>query len=331
MAITPRTILTSPAPATVAVISLFFFTALGMMALSSQSGWDCQLRYAQAPPSPCGQMAQNMGAKSTWSEFSWVQYSYCYDEKGNSEGAIGAAAEGLQYYPASQMLYNLKGYHEIVLGQHSQAIDTLRTGMANVGHQSNGIMANNLAWAGLWEPRQMRLEEARELYLQSLARSPNVCETLHTGLFVEFAISSRSQGMQRYEDLRRFSQLRDRYRGCTSRIESGEWMTLVEVIGAGAIYTHVDQLQGDQVDRSLRRATAIMVRNFPEKSATEVCSEAMPMPDFYHQCVDAVQRAMRINRQADHAQRNQRVEQVRHQFSEGYPVLEARPACANRR
>lgn len=330
MAITPRTILTSPAPATVAVISLFFFTALGMMALTSQQGERCG--GVQNMPSMCS--STPMAERGSWSEFQWIQYSYCYDERGHSEGAIRAASQGLRHHPSSQMLYNLKGYHEIVLGKHSEAIDTLRTGMDNVGHQSNGIMANNLAWAGLFEPRQMRLEEARELYLQSLARSPNTCETLHTGLFVEFAITNRSQGIQRYEDLRRFTQLRDRYDSCMSRMESAEWMTLVEVIGAGTIYTHVDQLQGNQVNPALLRATSLLVQHYPEKSATEVCTEAMPMPDFYHQCVDAVQRAMRVDRQSQHAQRNERVQEVRHQFSEGYPVLEARPArpsCINRR
>ncbi len=326
MAITPRTILSSPAPATVAVVSLYLFTVVGTAAYTSLMKGDCALSSSPPAATACESAAvSQFGDQAEWSEFAWVQYAYCYDSLEDSRQAIRAADEGLQDYPTSQLLYNLKGYHQIVLGEHSDAIDTLREGMERVEHQQNGVMANNLAWAGLFEPRQMRLEEARELYLQSLARSPRVCESLHTGLFVEFAAASRTHGLDRYDALRRFTSLRSQYEGCLHRLERGDWMTTVEIVGAAAVFDDVDNPNPENVSSLLQRSTRVLMTNFPEKSATEVCDEAMPMPDFYHQCVEAVQRGMRANRLADrnHAERNARVQEVTEQlkgdFSESYP------------
>ena len=346
MAITPRTILTSAAPATVAVVSLYFFTVLGTAAFTCMTNSDdatdpvpdrsTYLNVSDTERSgPCTHVATQFGTqKSQWSEFAWSQYTQCYDQNQDSAGAINAADEGLKFHPRSEFLYNVKGYHLIRTGEHAEAIDTLREGMDRVVHNRNGIMANNLAWAGLWEPRQMRPDEARELYVQSLSQSTAVCETLHTGMFVEFSIAAKTQGLDRFDALKRFSQIRDRYTNCLDRIDDGDWDTVVEIVGAAVVFNNVDSADKTTVQPLLKRATAKMKRDFNHASAEDVCSEAMPMAEFHHECVDAVNLSLRQNRAEarNHRERNQRVQtnrEILQQYGHDYPVI--RSNCSQSR
>ena len=334
MAITPRTILTSAAPATVAVVSLYFFTVLGTAAFTSLSpptAPDPEL----TPPQQrvlldaCPHVTSHFGSDTArWSEFAWIQATFCLDGLKDSDGAVTVASQGLQYYPRSETLHNLKGYHQIINDDHAGAIRTLRAGMENVTHQQSGVMANNLSWAGLWEPRMMRLDEARHLYTQSLARSPGVCETLHTGLFVEFAYAGQAHGLDRYDALQRFNTLRSHYDRCLGRLDGGDWNTAVEIIGAAAIYNHVDTADSDTVQPLMQRA-ALKVRHLrPGVTAEEVCAEAMPMSDFHHHCVDAVNAGINANRLANHQERNERVRtnrEILEQYGHDYPTLRNAP------
>lgn len=314
MAITPRTILTSAAPATVAVVSLYFFTVLGTAAYKyleqpQVAPQPQPISTLDAGPAACDQIAQHFGDnRAQWSELGWVHYTHCFDRHQDSERAIAAASQGLRYYPRSETLYNFKAYHQIVSGEHAQAIDTLRLAMTRVSHHRNGVMHNNLAWAGLWEPRKVRLNEARELYQKSLSIAPATCEVVHTGLFVEFTIANKAHGLERFDALKRFNQLRQRYQGCFNRLNNGDWTTTVELVGAAVLFNEVDgsnraQPQLDQVARKL-------VSQHPQTSAQEVCAEAIPMADFHHTCVDLLENKIRMiraqERERNHAARNQR-------------------------
>jgi hypothetical protein len=316
MAITPRTILTSAAPATVAVVSLYLFTALGTTAYkltkeARESIAEAEriamtdvhhasvMHRAQA----CNDIIDVYGPqKHRWSEQTWVMFAGCFDQRNDSRMVIATASHGLRYHPDSEILYNLAGYHQILLGEHDQAIQTLRTGMRNVQQPRNGIMANNLAWAGLWEPRLMRSSEARHLYSQSLAMTPNSCETLHTGLFVEYAIATRSNGVERFDALKRFDDLRQRYEPCMSRINTGEWNTLVEVVGAAVLFDEVDQGQPSNGSFAAMEAVTSKLReNYRGTSVEVICREAIPLAEVHHTCVDKVQTTAAQLRQAERA------------------------------
>ncbi len=344
MAITPRTILTSAAPATVAVVSLYFFTVLGTTIFTCMTDSDDKIDVVTISESPttdsdstlrstaCDHVAERFGAdRADWSEFAWVNYSYCYDQQDESQLVIDAARQGLKHHPQSEVLYNLKGYHQIVLEEHSEAIETLRRGMDSVSHHRNGVMANNLAWAGLWEPRDMHLDEARQLYVRSLAMSPTTCETLHTGLFVEFAHANKdSSALERYEALKRFDNLRNRYNRCLDRLDDGKWLTAVEIVGAAVLFDNVDNTTNTtEVHPLMRSATSTLIADHQGFSIDDLCSEAMPLAEFHHDCVSSVEdslKATEVVRQ-NHRERNQRAAQVREeiveQFGTDYPVVKA--------
>ena len=343
MAITPRTILTSAAPATVAVVSLYFFTVLGTAAFTcltnnndgstiapvevTQSDDKEVLYHSNA----CDHVAERFGGeRAEWSEFAWINYAYCYDQSDNSNMVIQTTRQALEYHPSSEALYNLKGYHLIVSEEHAEAIDILRQGMESVSHNRNGVMANNLAWAGLWEPRKMDHSEARKLYVQSLALSPNVCETLHTGLFVEYAIANQAQGLERFDALERFSELRSRYNRCLDRIDDGDWKTVVEIVGAAVIFDSIDNpADSDAVHPLMRTATSALIEHHGHASIDTVCEEAMPLADLHHECVDTLRSSMKAQLEAhdSHRQRNDRAAEVKseiiEQYGDSYPVLQA--------
>ncbi len=321
MAITPRTILTSAAPATVAVVSLYFFTVLGTAAFTSmtqqtdpQEPTPAAEQEAFETAGECQHVADRFSSEyEEWSEFAWVNYAYCYDRLEDSTRTIAAAAKGLEFHPRSEILYNLKGYHQIIDGHHVEAIETLRTGKEKIQHHRSGIMANNLAWAGLWEPREMDLEEARDLYVRSLARSPGVCESIHTGLFVEYGIANQATGLDRYDALKRFSQLRSSYNRCLDRLSDNDWDTIVEVVGAAVLFKDIDQaLDSQRVHPLMRTAVRAMDRYDGEVTADEVCREAMPLADFHGKCVRSVEEAVEANDRLEqaHQERNERAAQV---------------------
>lgn len=338
MAITPRTILTSAAPATVAVVSLYFFTVLGTTAFTcltdteeSTDDFTADDSATEAEPlrsTSCEHVAARFGAddKASWSEFAWVNYTYCFHKYDESEAAINAARQGLEHHSNSEPLYNLKGYHQTVLERYAEAIDTLERGLEAVDNPRNGVMANNLAWAGLWEPRKMHLEDAREYYVRSLALSPDVCETLHTGLFVEYAIADQAKGLDRFDSLKRFSELRNRYNRCLDRLGDGERKTVVEIIGAAVLFQDIDHV-GEGGHPLMRSATATLIDEQDNFSVDAICQDAMPLADYHHDCVQAVKTSIEQRRAVNerHEQRDERAAEVKEeiieQYGEDYPVL----------
>ncbi len=303
MAITPRTILTSAAPATVAVISLYVFTALGTMAYKSgrdiendrdfrPSNQVVSTIHVSGDGQQCSEIPEAFGSdKREWSERAWVTYAVCFDYQKDSSMVVSTAKQGLKYYPQSEVLYNLAGYHQIVLGEHEEAVKTLRLGMRNVSGFQSGIMPNNLAWAGMWTSRTMPLDEARTLYQQSLALSPDSCETIHTALWVEYASTRNTTGVDRIQAFNRFQGLRQMYEPCMSRVDSADWNTLVEIVGATTIIKDIDQQQygTNQTNVASVHATKMLLNNHRNASFDDICAEAMPLSETHQKCVTHLQ------------------------------------------
>jgi tetratricopeptide (TPR) repeat protein len=306
MAITPRTIFTSPASATVATISLLAFSAVGTLAykVAQQGAPDTNQVYSYHATESCSGIREVLGQdKGAWSETDWLVYASCFEQKNNARMAANTAEQGLRYYPASEPLYNLKGYHEIVLGDHAEAVDTLEKGLRNVGNPSSGVLENNLAWAGLWVPREMDRDRARVLYKRSLRRNAGSCETLHTGLWVEYAIARESRGVEKYHALKNFLDLRSQYEPCQARIESGDWKSLVEVVGATVLFQDVDEnlnaphtvaTSDSEQDgtEELHEVTQKLRENYRGVSIDALCREASPLASAHHLCADAVAEAV---------------------------------------
>ena len=159
----------------------------------------------------------------------------------------------------------------------------------------------------------MDLEEARDLYVRSLARSPGVCESIHTGLFVEYGIANQATGLDRSDALKRFSQLRSSYNRCLDRLSDNDWDTIVEVVGAAVLFKDIDQASDSQrVHPLMRTAVRAMDRYDGEVTADEVCREAMPLADFHGKCVRSVEEAIEANERIEraHQERNERATEV---------------------
>lgn len=307
MAITPRTIFTNPASAALTAASLFAVTAAGMYAFTTCPS-SCSFEEAEPAVSVHHKMstctAQHAPTgTAALSEESWFDYANCYSEQGNSPRVVEITTQGLRHYPASEALYNLKGYHQIVTKQYHQAVQTLETGMRRVGAPSNGLMANNLAWAGLWAPRSMTRDRARQLYTLALRYEPTSCETLHTGLWVEYAKAKETTGIQRAEALRNFNMLKHRYGACTDRYLSGDWNALTEVLGAAVVM--------EDVEREFARNTRSIVRGCDSKKGSllknvskelrkryrgstidSLCMESIPLSSAHHTCINLIDKTI---------------------------------------
>jgi hypothetical protein len=298
MAITPRTILTTPATAAVAAASLFALTAAGMYAFNACGASSCSRMSAVEvdfgaveQADSCLTMAERLGDRAGWTEFDWFQFASCYDVAKDSPRAVEAASEGIGYFPASEALYNLKGYHLILMRDHTRAVETLEEGMRQVGYPTSGTMPNNLAWAGLWVPRELKLDRARELYRLSLALDRNVCESLHTGMWVEFAIADQAQGMERADALRTLGELRSQYEPCRARYKSGDWTQMMEVLGAEVLYADIDEQTGEvnASDLQVMQDLSSMLRSSHRGASIDsICREAVPTDNAHHRCVELV-------------------------------------------
>jgi hypothetical protein len=307
MAITPRTIFTNPASAALTAASLFAMTAAGMYAFttcqSSCSYQEVEPVQVQELTSTCDFVRDSLAAsQATWSEADWFKYASCYDEQGNSKRVVEVSTRGLRYHPGSEALYHMKGYHQIGRKQYTPAVPTLEDGMRRVGAPSSGTMANNLAWAGLWAPREMTRERARRLYKLSLRYEPNVCETLHTGLWVEYAMAKENTGLVRAEAMRNFNALKRHYTACTDRYMSGKWDSLIEVLGAAVVIQDLDnELNRDSnyVVRNCNKKTKLIEKVSKElrkryrgASIDALCRESVPVASAHHTCVNIIDKTV---------------------------------------
>jgi len=316
MAITPRTIFSSAAPATVAAVSLLAFTAVGTVAYMSAQQCDRSEKGLEKPANAaatgCEDLSEALGSdRSQWTERDWVQYANCFKRQKNARAAIEAASEGLRHHPNSAPLYNIKGYHEITLERHTNAIDTLRTGLSRADTPYTGVLENNLAWAGLWAPRELSLEKARGLYRRALDKEPNVCAYLHTGLWVEYATARQASGVDRFQALKKFEDLRTRYASCLDRLDQANWKTVAEIAGASVMYS---DLAGDAAGvetesesqpsgrELLDRVARTLKQNYSGVGVDGLCRDAMPVSTTHQTCVEQLNRAMRRVEEDDGAE-----------------------------
>lgn len=313
MAITPRTIFTNPASATVMAASLFAFTAAGLYMFgdcaTSCSRSEVSAATVVETSSACDDVRMSKTFdKSQWSEYDWFQYASCFDQHNASRKVVDVATQGLNYHPSSEALYNLKGYHLIELGEYEEAVRTLETGLRRVGVTSSGTMENNLAWAGLWVPREMDLHRARALYKRSMQREAGVCETIHTGMWVEYAISREARGLERAQALRAFNDLSVKYEPCQERYDDGDRTLLIEVLGAAVISEHVArELRANALLDGADRPGDMMMGNVARElrkryrgaSIDALCREASPLATAHHTCVDMVDKAVTTQRRLE--------------------------------
>lgn len=306
MAITPRTIFSSAAPATVAAVSLLAFTAVGTVAYMSMSPCSVDKKetiHRVADANPCSSVRKMQGEnKAEWTEREWARYAFCFESVRDSKRAAQVAGQGLKYHGDSSILYSIRGYHEIVLDEHSQAVETLKTGLKRA-HSPNGVLENNLAWAGMWSPRDLELDRAKTLYRKALDKTSNSCAFLHTGLWVEYAAAQRSEGVERFEALRQFDELRSKYAGCTGRVANGDWKDTVEVTGAAVLFAEMDDNRpkgtkpaddhATSGEKLLSRVAEKLNDDFPGVSVDAVCSEAMPLSSTHHLCRERLEPKLR--------------------------------------
>ena len=299
MAITPRTVFSNPATAAMTAVSVLAVAGIGFYALGSctkASSCKMRLRATQAqtqltPQNPCEPVRQAHGMdKSRWSELQWFQYANCFAQQNQSRHVVEISSQALNYYPRSEAMFNLKGYHQLQLREHRDAIETLTLGLQRVGRPTSGTMANNLAWASLWSPRDLKLQDARRLYVQSLEIEPDQCETLHTGMWVEYALLKQGQSFERVEAMRRFHDLSERYTACHTRYQDGTWHALTEVLGAAVLIADVSD--GHALDnvapdsRLLHEVTTSIMSKHSHASADYLCRESIPLDTAHHKCVE---------------------------------------------
>lgn len=319
MAITPRTVFTNPATAAVAAASLFAMTAAGVAMFSTCPSRSyetpCVLTAEEVPvDNPCDRMAQDRPSeRAQWSEYDWFTHANCFARLERSDRVIEEATHGLRYYPASEALFNLKGYHLIHLGQHEEAVQTLKLGLSRIGQPVQGTLENNLAWSGLWVPRELDIHQARTLYKNALRKDRQVCEVIHTGLWVEYGIAKQSQGIERAKALRTFGELRERYTPCMTRYQSGDRDQVLEVLSAVVAMEDVDRefrqnaLLGLNASNNLGKLAAgdhsvtRKVRHAEQgKSVQEICKDAVPLATAHHTCVDVLDRMIKDDVLSEH-------------------------------
>ncbi|MEZ4458589.1 MAG: hypothetical protein R3E66_02455 [bacterium] len=293
MAIAPRTILKNPALLALTTLAVGAVGAGGMLALYLASV-SCQYPANVQNFDPCAYTVESSDT-SRWTEREFVAHATCDAGMDNDWGALDTAKTGLLRYPSSEVLLNIRGYHEINLGLYDEAVDTLRNGVARVT-PSNGVMENNLAWAGLWAPRKMDLREARALYTRSLERDPNSCEAVHTGMWVEYAIAAKEGEAERRNAIKRYDTLRDRYDGCERRLAEPSEDRIQEVLGAATLDFEMSKLAAanNQTKPAWARAhmSTILARSAMTVARSEgmtdvdtLCSGATPIGQTHTTCV----------------------------------------------
>lgn len=301
MAITPKTLIKSPAVLLGATVSIL---AVGAFGASLLTVCDREVYVVEETldVSECSHLASNH-AMSNWSEADFVKVAFCFEDLEMGYQALEVAHEGLVVYPKSETLHNVRGYHLINMGDHELAVDALKEGVTQA-NLTNGIMENNLAWASLWAPREMPLEHSRALYQSALKRDVQGinCEAVHTGMWVEYAIAASGSEHVRQEALKRYDGLRDQYDGCEKRLSNGTKHVIEEVMGAAVLDVEVAKLQTTGQRPAWARTHAGLkltkealgaVKAHQTLSAQDVCAGATPVAGTQHTCEQLVAQAAR--------------------------------------
>jgi len=253
----------------------------------------------------CQQRMQDI-EETNWTEAQHVKLAQCYTERADWKRGAQAADRGIAFYPNSEVLFNVKAYNQIQSRDYEEAVSTLREGLQRMKPVSS-IMENNLAWAGLWAPRSVSIEESRILYRRALVKSPNSCETLHTGLWVEYAVALKGQDGVRDAAVSEYHKLRQRYDGCERRLANNDRDTVHEVLGAGVLDLEMARLSPSTnnnrpawgqkhngwklIKSSLNRASAANAG-----TTAEMCEMATPVAQAHHACERVVKRLNKCNK-----------------------------------
>lgn len=294
MAIAPRTVIKNPALLALTTLAV---GAVGMVVANMYMHVNARGCTMYAPPvqasSPCERQVGTLD-KRQWGEREFISVAMCEANMQNDAAALAVARKGLLRYPSSETLLNIRGYHEISLGMYDQAVDTLRGGVARVT-PSDGVMENNLAWAGLWSPRKMDLSEARRLYVSSLERDPSSCEAVHTGMWVEYAVATSAGDVERRNAIRRYDLMRDRYDGCERRLANPSVDRIQEVLGAATLDFEMSRLAAnDRVKPAWARAhtSAVLAREAMNVARAQgitdteqLCAGATPIGQTQSTCL----------------------------------------------
>jgi hypothetical protein len=315
MAVTPRSFLRSPTLLVALIISAgmaLFGATLFLWTFSGGQPEGCHRTVAIADIDPvaslrgggCDHLLRDHGsALTTWQHDDWVNLATCFEGQSDHRRAASTAAQGLFYYPVSERLHNIGGYNLIVLEEYDEAVIRLRVALQSVT-PTDGVLENNLAWAGLFASDRMTLSEARRHIQNSLDRGGS-CEAYHTGMWVEYAVASRSSGATRDDAIAAYSQLRANYEPCTSRVDrSGDRTTAYEVAGAGILdgeiykLTMVQAFERNQIDegfpayRSDLVGRSIGAMNISRTEIDSACEDIAPVRGALPACRKALSSAM---------------------------------------
>ena len=245
----------------------------------------------------CDHLVRENGSElGLWTHDMWIDLSKCFDKRGELEQVQLAAAQGLTYFPESERLHNIRGVALIEMEEFARAVDHYRVSLQAVGQPTNDVMENNLAWAGLFASDRMTLSEARRHYRNALTRSRS-CETLHTGMWVEYAVASRSaRGSSRAAAIKRYDELRSDYESCIGRLGNGTRLVAYEVAGAGILdaemhkLTMIQMFELDLLDDGFRPLEPVLVeRSLPIMNITpmeidEACADIAPVRSALPAC-----------------------------------------------
>jgi hypothetical protein len=314
MALTPRSFLRSPTLLVALMISAgmaLVGATLFMAAFFSTKSEGCHRVVVKAEIDPlsglrgggCDHVLRENGSSlAAWQHDDWVNLSACFEGQQDNRRAVTAASQGLSYFPTSERLHNVRGYNLIVLKEYDEAVINLRVALQSVT-PTDGILENNLAWAGLFASDRMTLSEARRHIESSLDRGSS-CEAYHTGMWVEYGIASRSSGASRDRAIAQYNILRAKYEPCTQRVDRGDRITGYEVAGAGILdgeihkLTMVQMFERNEIEegfapyRSDLVVRSLAAMDVTPRSVDAACEDIAPVASALPACRKAIRSAM---------------------------------------
>lgn len=289
MAITTRTLITSPAAAAVAA-----WTVLGLSLFASQFDF--------STPEPlttsCSHVADANGPDvTTWAPLNWYSYAQCIHESGDTVRAAGIARLATLHHPTNEGLVNYAGILLIKVQDYEAAVKVLSDGTKRI-RPTDGTLYNNLVWASLYTGAH-HTDILRRWNQASLKMNPNSCEQLHTGLMVEWrrATEARS-GFALNDAVNSFMGIYDRYESCTERSSNDETSYLAERLTALVAVSEVDALMGVSYNSETRReltALAPALQNADSSVTAHTLCHEIPSTLNSASCFKTVQTLMSGN------------------------------------
>lgn len=236
-----------------------------------------------------------------WTPGEKSEQQWIYDVKNASianrfESAISIASQGLIDYPRSEALANLKAIHEIELRRFKSAVITLERAR-RVVTITDGTLDNNLAWAGLWTG--MNRDRLQNLYIAALmmenkskTKSKNKCETIHTGMWVEYVVASENTGATRLRAIDNFDSLRRAYDGCERRKVTNKDEYGYELVGAGLIEREMRGFMLHHPSKFRSRLFELGRKKISWSITPKtICENASPLMSLRSQCEQEIRRS----------------------------------------